>query len=89
MVMQYIAAITKVSSGLNRFVSTVGNMKTNSSFLKLVFEFLDIPNTMYQGSLTIEKRLDRDYEKNLTTVRKDWLNLKMFHSSIKQAMSMY
>lgn len=62
MVMQYIAAITKVSSGLNRFVSTVGNMKTNSSFLELVFEFLDIPNTMYQGSLTIEKRLDRDYE---------------------------
>ncbi len=62
MVMQYISSITKVSSGLNNFVSTVGNMKTNSSFLKLIFEFLDIPNTMYQGSLTVEKRLDRDYE---------------------------
>ena len=62
MVMQYIASITKVSSGLNSFVSTVGVMKTNSSFLALIFEFLDIPNTMYQGSLTVEKRLDRDYE---------------------------
>ncbi len=62
MVMQYIASITKVSSGLNSFVSTIGDMKTNSSFLELIFEFLDIQNTMYQGSLTVEKRLDRDYE---------------------------
>lgn len=62
LVMQYISSITKVSSGLNNFVSTAGNMKTNSSFLKLIFEFLDIPNTMYQGSLTVEKRLDREYE---------------------------
>jgi len=62
MIMQYISSITKVSSGLNQFVGTIGEMKTNSSFLSLFFEFLDIPNTMYQGSLTVEKRLDRDYE---------------------------
>lgn len=62
MIMQYIASIMKVSSGLNEFVKTTGTMKTNSTFLKLVFDFLDIPNTMYQGSLTIEKRLDIDYE---------------------------
>lgn len=62
MVMQYIASITKVSFGLTQFVSTTGEMKTNSSFLKLLFEFLDIPNTMYQGTLTVEKRIDRDYE---------------------------
>ncbi len=62
MVMQYIASITKVSSGLNDLVGTVGKIKTNSSFLTLIFEFLDTPNTMYQGSLTVEKRLDRDYE---------------------------
>lgn len=62
MVMQYISSITKVSSGLNSFVNTAGNMKINSTFLKLIFEFLDIPNTMYQGSLTVEKRLDRNYE---------------------------
>lgn len=62
MVMQYITSITKVSSGLNSFVSAIGSIKTNSSFLELIFEFLDIPNTMYQGSLTVEKRLDRNYE---------------------------
>ena len=62
MVMQYIASITKVSSGLNSFVRTIGDVKINASFLKLVLEFLDIPNTMYQGSLTVEKRFDSDYE---------------------------
>lgn len=40
----------------------MGGMRNNASFLKLIFEFLDIPNRMYQGSLTVEKRRDRDYE---------------------------
>ena len=30
--------------------------------MEKTFEFLDIPNTMYQGSLTTEKRSDRRYE---------------------------
>ena len=40
----------------------MGGMRNNAAFLKLTFEFLDIPNRMYQGSLTVEKRMDRDYE---------------------------
>ena len=43
-------------------ISTMGKLRNNSPFLKLIFEFLDIPNNMYQGSLTVEKRRDRDYE---------------------------
>ena len=31
-------------------------------WMEKTFEFLDIPNTMYQGSLTTEKRSDRRYE---------------------------
>ena len=30
--------------------------------MEKTFEFLDIPNTMYQSSLTTEKRSDRRYE---------------------------
>lgn len=40
----------------------LGNMKTNAPYLEKTFEFLDIPNSMYQGSLTTEKRADRQYE---------------------------
>ena len=37
-------------------------MRNNASFLEQVFAFLDIPNPMYQGSLTVEKRRDRSYQ---------------------------
>lgn len=37
-------------------------MRNNAPFLKLLFDFLDIPNNMYQGNLTVEKRRDQDYE---------------------------
>ncbi len=62
MVTQYVSAITKVSGNVSSLITTVGSMRNNASFLKLVFDFLDMPNTMYQGSLTVEKRRDRDYE---------------------------
>ena len=61
-VTQYVASVTKVANGVSSFISTIGDMQANGSFLSLLFEFLDIPNSMYQGSLTVEKRRDRNYE---------------------------
>jgi len=37
-------------------------MRNNAAFLRTTFKFLDIPNSMYQGSLTTEKRSDLKYE---------------------------
>ncbi len=61
-VTQYVASITRLSGSIGGLIRIVGNMRNNASFLKPTFEFLDIPNQMYQGSLTVEKRIDRDYE---------------------------
>lgn len=61
-VTQYVASITKVSGGMSSLVSNVGLMCNNTPFLELTFEYLDIPDNMYQGSLTIEKRRDRAYQ---------------------------
>ncbi len=61
-VTQYVASITKVSGGMSSFVSDIGLMRNNTPFLELTFEYLDIPNNMYQGSLTVEKRRDRKYQ---------------------------
>lgn len=61
-VTQYIGAITALSKGLSGVLKVFGEAKVNSIPLKTVFEFLDIPNDMYQGSLTVEKRSDRNYE---------------------------
>ncbi len=61
-VTRYVASITKVSGGVSGLVSSLGDMRNNAAFLVPIFEFLDIPNNMYQGSLTVEKRRDRKYE---------------------------
>ena len=61
-VTQYVSAVMRVAGSIRSFSGIIGQMRNNASFLKLDFEFLDIPNRMYQGSLTVEKRMDRDYE---------------------------
>lgn len=61
-VTQYVAAITKVSTGVSGLISALGSMQNNTAFLEPVFGFMDIPNRMYQGSLTVEKRRDRKYQ---------------------------
>ena len=61
-VAQYVTAITSLSANLGKLISTWGEMRANVTMLRTSFEFLDIPNEMYQGSLTTEKRSDRQYE---------------------------
>lgn len=59
---QYVGAITQLFQGLSVLLQTMGNIRANGEFLQLNFEYLDLPNRMYQGSLTTEKRADRKYE---------------------------
>ncbi|MBO5253171.1 MAG: ABC transporter ATP-binding protein [Clostridia bacterium] len=61
-VAQYVTAITSLSANIGKLISTWGEMRANVTMLRTSFEFLDIPNEMYQGSLTTEKRSDRQYE---------------------------
>ncbi|MGN0998153.1 MAG: ABC transporter ATP-binding protein [Faecousia sp.] len=61
-VTQYVGAITKAFLGISKLLQTMGDIRVNAGFLETNYEFLDIPNAMYQGSLTTEKRSDRQYE---------------------------
>ncbi len=61
-VTQYVASVANVFGSISKFMALFAGIRTEAAFLKLNFEFLDLPDQMYQGSLTIEKRLDRDYE---------------------------
>ena len=55
-VTQYISSITKVSVGLNVLLTTLGNIRNNGPFLKIVFEFMEIPNRMKKGDCHIEQK---------------------------------
>lgn len=61
-VTMYVSSISAVAGSIGSFIFNVGDIRNNAVFLERVFEFLDIPNTMYQGSLTVEKRRDREYD---------------------------
>ena len=61
-VTQYVASVSKVADGVSGFFGVLGDMRNNAVFLRQIFAFLDIPNEMYQGSLTTEKRSDGQYE---------------------------
>ena len=43
-------------------ISAVGELHNNAPYLQNIFELLEKPNAMYQGSLTTEKRTDNKYE---------------------------
>ena len=59
---QYIGAATAMVTNVFALTDMIGTLKANTPYLEKTFAFLDIPNSMYQGSLTTEKRSDRRYE---------------------------
>ena len=61
MATQYIGAVTALTGNVRGLLSDLSELRNNAVYLSLTFEFLDIPNAMYQGSLTTEKRSDRQY----------------------------
>ncbi len=61
-VSQYVGAITAMSEGVCTLFGAIATFRVNGEALQTVFQYLDTPNAMYQGSLTTEKRSDRRYE---------------------------
>ena len=61
-VTQYVGALAGLAQGFTSLLEVMGELQVNAVHLKTTYDFLDIPNNMYQGSLTTEKRSDRKYE---------------------------
>lgn len=60
-VTQYVGAISRLASGFTGLMTELNILRINAGFVEKIFAFLDLPNKMYQGSLTTEKRRDRKY----------------------------
>lgn len=60
---QYLGAVTVFQAGANALFMVVSKIISNNApYIRQNFDVLDIPNEMYQGSLTTEKRSDGKYE---------------------------
>lgn len=67
-VTQYIGSIIALSGGISALISNFGDIRNNAPFLRTVFEFLDTPNEMCQGSLPVEKHSANNYQIDFSNV---------------------
>lgn len=57
---RYVSCVMLLTAA-SEAVANVQRTLVNHTYLKRYFSYLDIPNPMYQGSLTVEKRDDNEY----------------------------
>lgn len=59
---KYVACMMLLAEAVADMAKTVLSAMDNNKYLKRYFSYFDIPNKMYQGSLTVEKRDDSEYD---------------------------
>ncbi len=62
LVTRYVGSATQLFGGISLLLETLGEIRANGEFLEVLFRLLDRPDQMYRGSLTTEKRSDRNYQ---------------------------
>lgn len=58
----YRGAVDRFVKALCGIAGNLTNIRENSKYLLKLYQFLDLPDDMYHGSLAVEKRDDIDYE---------------------------
>jgi ATP-binding cassette subfamily B protein len=61
-VTQYVGAVTAFTQSVGQCAAVLADMRVNAPFLVTLYEFLDMPDVKYRGTLTTEKRTDGEYE---------------------------
>ncbi len=61
-VILYAGSISVFVNYFSQLVATLTELAANTRYLKAYFDFLDIPNRKYQGTLPVEKRDDDQFE---------------------------
>lgn len=59
---QYVSCIMLLLAAISGMVGAVQTSLINHEYTKRFFSYFDIPNPMYQGSLSVEKRDDNEYD---------------------------
>ena len=60
-IVQYVAVLSRLGEGLQELMYILSDNEIYCTHLQNLFEYLDLPNHIYQGSLTVEKRDDNEY----------------------------
>lgn len=77
-IVRYVGAITQFGGGFATIFGCIGSLATNNDFLESTFRFLDKPNKKYQGTLSVEKRDDNEYEIEFKNVSFKYPNSEIY-----------
>ena len=63
----YTGTISRFVNAVTNFFGNAVDLKANNAYLEEIFAYIDMPNSMYQGTLPVEKRAfceggDNEYE---------------------------
>ena len=58
----YQGTIDRFVKAISDLTTDIGKLLHNNQYLVQLYDFLDLPNNMYKGTLAVEKRDDIDYE---------------------------
>ena len=58
----YQGTVQRFVRAVSDLAKDMGELLHNNNYLAEMYEFLDLPNDMYKGTLAVEKREDIDYE---------------------------
>ncbi len=58
----YRRSVNKFIDGVSGIAAQLADLLHNNKTLKLIYEYLDLPDDMYHGTLSVEKRSDNRYE---------------------------
>lgn len=61
-VIKYTGYLDNFMYDISELLRQIHRFKENLPYLKAYLDYFDIPNDMYQGSLSVEKRSDKKYE---------------------------
>ncbi len=61
-VVLYAGSISIFATYFSEWVYVITELMTNTAYVKAYFDFMDIPNKKYEGSLPVEKRDDDQFE---------------------------
>lgn len=58
----FVMYFLRIRDSINRVAGGFGGMSVDLEFMKTAFDFLDIPDEKYKGTIPTEKREDNEYE---------------------------
>ena len=61
-VIKYVGYLGILTNNIGALFYGLGELKNNEQFLETYLEYIDLQNDMYQGSLSVEKRSDKQFD---------------------------